>query len=313
MSVYTPVTRQQLEQFLTHYDVGQLREYAGIRAGIENTNYFVTTEGGEWVLTLFETLGNRELPWFLGLMDHLGGRNLPVPAPRADRNGGFLRNLNNRPAALVQRLRGRSLEAPSEPHCEAMGEMLARMHQAGLDYPGEHRDNPRGLAWQQATAERLEPFLEHDDARLLADELGHQCRLETASLPRGIIHGDLFLDNALFEEGHLTGIIDFYYACHDLLLYDLAVAVNDWCTDALGNVDSELQAALFHGYRRHREPGPQESACWNSMLRAAALRFWLSRLHDSHFPRGGEITRIKDPEPFRRILMRRRDEPCRMP
>ncbi len=309
MSVYTRVERGELERFLRRYAVGALVDYQGITAGIENTNYFVTTEGGAWVLTLFETVSEDELPFFLNLMNHLAQRGLPTAAPQPDREGRFLQHLNERPAALVKRLPGRSPRTPNAAQCRAMGEVMAHMHIAAADYDG-YRENSRGPAWWRPTAEQLYPVLDADDARLLADELEYQRAASRERLPRGVIHGDLFHDNALFEGDSLTGVIDFYYACNDVLLYDLAVAVNDWCSDEQGHVDPALQAAVFRGYATHRQLEQTEMRSWNTMLRAAALRFWLSRLYDQHFPRPGEMTHTKNPDIFRRILLSRIEQPC---
>lgn len=308
MSVYTRVERKQLEAFLCRFEVGPLVDFKGISAGIENTNYYVSTEDGEWVLTLFETVSADELPYFLNLMDHLARHGLPTAAPLADRDGGFLQHLNARPAALVRRLPGASPTRPNAAQCRAMGEMLARMHEAGQDYP-DTRENSRGPAWWVPTAEQLYPVLEAGDVRLLAEELAFQRQVRHAGLPRGVIHGDLFHDNVLFEADRLTGVIDFYYACNDVLLYDLAVAVNDWCSDDDGVLDPELQAAVLQGYSRVRQLSATERQSWNTLLRAAALRFWLSRLYDMHFPREGEMTHTKDPQRFRRILQRRISHP----
>lgn len=312
MSVYTRVEGEELEVFLRRYEIGRLVDFRGISAGIENTNYFVTTEDGEWVLTLFETVSAEELPYFLGLMDHLARRGLPTAAPLADRDGAFLQQLNERPAALVRRLPGASPELPNAIQCEAMGEVLARMHETGQDYPAT-RENSRGPAWWRPTAERLYSALSAEDACLLREELEFQHQVRQARLPRGVIHGDLFHDNVLFEGNQLTGVIDFYYACNDVLLYDLAVAVNDWCSDAEGRLDDALQVAVFRGYARVRSPTGAERDSWNALLRAAALRFWLSRLYDLHFPRPGEMTHTKDPELFRRILLRRIAQPVTLP
>ena len=205
MSVYTRVEREELEVFLRRYEIGRLVDFRGISAGIENTNYFVSTEDDEWVLTLFETVSAEELPYFLGLMDHLARRGLPTAAPLADRDGEFLQQLNERPAALVRRLPGASPEQPNAIQCEAMGEVLARMHEAAQDYPAT-RENSRGPAWWRPTAERLYRELPVEDARLLRDELAFQHQVRQARLPRGVIHGDLFHDNVLFEGNQLTGV-----------------------------------------------------------------------------------------------------------
>ena len=304
MSVFTPVNEDELKQFLERYDVGSLEDYQGISAGIENTNYFVTTSGGRYVLTLFEKHTADEMPYFLGLMAHLADRGVPSPHPVADRNGEYLQDLKEKPAALVMRLHGSSPEQPTLAQCEAMGAALARMHVAAADYPAI-RPNDRGPKWWRETAEVVMPKLEAEDAALLEEEIRFQGLYRFTDLPRGVIHADLFRDNAMFEGDELTGIIDFYYACNDVLLYDLAVTVNDWCSQADGELDMERMRAMMHAYHGERPLKAIERGAWPVMLRAAALRFWLSRLHDLHFPREGEITHTKDPNVFREILKKR--------
>ena len=312
MSVFTKVERSELVAFLESYTVGDLQHFQGIRAGIENTNYFVKTSGGRWVLTLFETLPVSELPFCLYLMDHLDAHGIPSPAPVADRNEHILSVLKGKPAALVQRLPGRSALTPSIAQCAAMGEMLARLHLVGQSY-GRQRPNSRGPQWWQRMAEVLLPYLDAAGQRLLTNELAHQIRLRDAVLPRGVIHGDLFRDNVLFHGDRISGVIDFYYACNDVLLFDLAIAVNDWCATEDGRLDEARTAAVVQSYARERAFVPAEAEAWSSLLRAAALRFWLSRLHDLHFPRPGELTHIKDPDVFRRILEHQIETPARLP
>ncbi len=302
MSVYTVVERSELEGFLAHYSHSRLIEFAGISAGIENTNYFVTTEQGEYVLTLFEQHTADELDYFLDLMAYLAEHDVPSAHPLADREGHYLRMLKGKPAALVQRLPGRSVDHPTAAHCLSLGRELGRIHRVGQGFP-EHRANTRGPHWWARTARTLEPLLEPADRRLLEEELVFQSDYHFEGLPRGVIHADLFRDNALFVGDRLTGIIDFYYACDGLLLYDLAITANDWCVTADGGFDEERLEALLRGYREQRSLRPGEPEAWPVMVRAAALRFWLSRLNDLHFPREGEITHSKDPDVFKRILV----------
>jgi homoserine kinase type II len=305
MSVYTAVSREQLESFLSLYDQGPLVDFRGIKAGIENTNFFVTTEGGEFVLTLFEKLAAHELPFFLKLMAHLAEHGIPSAHPIADRHGDYLQRLNGKPAALVRRLSGESPHEASLAHCRAMGQALARLHLAARDYPG-HRDNDRGYTWWLAVREILHSRLDADDAQLLDAELKFQGQDRFEGLPRGVIHADLFRDNAMFIGDTLTGIIDFYYACNDALLYDLAITVNDWCGTPGGGLHQNKAQALLTAYDQERPLKPVEKRAWPVMMRAAALRFWLSRLYDMHFPRAGHITHIKDPDEFKAILIHRR-------
>ena len=306
MSVFTPVSRRQLEAFLGHYDCGELIEYAGISAGIENTNFFVTTTVGRYVLTLFETLTLAELPFFLDLMAYLAEHDLPSAHPLPDTSGSYLRILQDKPAALVQRLRGASIDKPDIAHCRLVGDMLGRMHYVGLGF-AERRDNDRGAEWRYQVRDKLAGCLDRSDQLLLDDELAWQQAHGATDLPGGVIHADLFRDNVLFDGDELTGLIDFYYACNDALLYDLAVTVNDWCVDVDGGLDPSLSRALLHAYHQRRPLSADERKAWPGNLRAAALRFWLSRLHDAHFQREGEITHTKNPQIFRRILCQRRD------
>lgn len=304
MSVYTRVNDAELAEFLGHYAVGELIDFTGISDGIENTNYFVTTSGGRFVLTLFEQFTADELPYFLDLMAFLAEHAVSSAHPIADRQGHYLRSLKGKPAALVQRLQGYTVDKPNPAQCAALGSMLGRLHAVGHAFTG-HRENDRGPHWWHDTSDKLDGHISAEDRQLLDAELDYQAGFRRQQLPRGVIHADLFRDNALFLDDELTGIIDFYYACNDVLLYDLAVTANDWCSTGSGALDPQRCTAMLQAYCAQRPVNDDEIGAWPVMLRAGALRFWLSRLHDKHFPKEGEITHIKDPEVFRRILVQR--------
>lgn len=308
MSVFTTVTADELRAWLRGYAVGDLTELRGIAAGIENTNYFVTTTGGRYVLTLFEKLSARELPYYLNLMAHLAERGVPSAHPVASTAGKYLGTLNGKPAALVAFLEGSDLAAPASAHCAAVGAILARLHLAGLSYAAT-MDNPRGPKWWKSMMPDILPFLSTEDAVLLREEVRFQSSYRFSDLPRGVIHADLFRDNVLFAGERVAGVIDFYFACTDVLLYDVAIAVNDWCIAADGALDTARTRAFLDAYAAVRPYTPVECSAWPAMLRAGALRFWVSRLHDFHLPRPGELTHAKDPAHFRSILaLRSRDE-----
>jgi len=300
LSVYTTVTLGELTTWLADFNVGTPTGLRGISAGIENTNYFVETSAGRYVLTLFEKLTAAELPFYLELMAHLADRGIPSARPLPNRSGKLLGGLNGKPAALVSFLPGSDVETPTPAHCAAVGAMLARIHIAGQSY-GNHMENPRGLAWWQAVMPEIIGFLPEAEASLLRSEIEFQSRQAVGNLPRGAIHADLFRDNALFEATRIAGVIDFYFACTDNFLYDLAICANDWCVSGAG-FDEARAKALLDAYRAARPLSREEPAAWPAMLRAAALRFWISRLYDFHLPRAGELTHAKDPAHFRRIL-----------
>lgn len=305
MAVYTPVTQEQLAIWLKNYSIGAPLELRGISSGVENSNYFLTTTHGQYVLTLFEKLTRSELPFYIHLMAHLARHGIPCPAPIADRDSEYLSQLNGKPAAIVSRLAGASEMAPSVAHCAAIGAMLADMHIAGQSY-GRRLDNPRGPRWWHDTAPQVMPFLAPDEQAMLREELRFQDSHRLDQLPRGVVHADLFRDNCLFETTagmpRVGGIIDFYFAGNDVLLFDVAVTVNDWCSDASGELDVERALALLAAYHAERPLNEAERCAWPTMLRGAALRFWLSRVHDYHLPRPAEIVNAHDPTRFRDIL-----------
>lgn len=304
MSVYTSVARCELERWLAAYDLGPLVAMQGIAAGIENTNYFVDTAAGRFVLTLFEKLQPEELPFYLGLMTHLSAAGIPCPRPIPSRTGDVLGTLCGKPATLVSRLPGRDLETPSVRNCAEVGGMLARMHLAGASYAAT-MPNPRGMNWWRAAALEAAPKLPADEVMLLEQEVAYQARPLAAALPAGAVHADLFRDNVLFDGETIGGVIDFYFACTEALLYDVAVTVNDWCVRADAGLDHERAHALLQAYQSVRPLTMPEVEAWPRLLRAAALRFWLSRLFDLHCPRPGELTFAKDPTHFRRVLQAR--------
>jgi len=301
MSVFTPVSEAELTAWLGDYSLGQLLELQGIASGIENTNYFVTTGNGRFVLTLFEKLTADELPFYLNLMAHLARHGIPCPSPVANRRNQFLGELNSKPACIVSRLSGKSTTAPNLAQCAAIGAMLGQMHLAGQSF-SQIMPNPRSGAWRAATAPQVRPFLDAGQAALLDSEVALHARQDWTSLPQGVIHADLFRDNVLLEENRVGGLIDFYFACSDALLYDVAITMNDWCTNTGGTLDTPRAQALLRAYHAVRPLLDSECAAWPLMLRAAALRFWLSRLFDLHLPRDGELIHAHDPSRFEQIL-----------
>ncbi len=312
MSVFTTVTPEQLSAWLKDYSIGVLTDLRGILAGIENTNYFVTTSHGHYVLTLFEKLKPVELPFYLNLMAHLSAHGLPCPQPIANLRNEYLGVLNAKPATIVTFLGGKPVMQPTPLHCARVGEVLAEMHLAGQTYRGQ-LDNLRGPKWWSACAPELYRFLSEEDAELLRSEIRFQAEHRHDDLPRGVIHADLFRDNVLFQHGAggtgpvVGGFIDFYFACIDVLVYDVAIALNDWCTTDDCAVDEARAAALLAAYRTVRPFTEAERRVWPVMLQAGALRFWVSRLYDYYLPRPGDLTHAHDPERFRRILLRHRE------
>jgi homoserine kinase type II len=312
MSVYTTVTADELDAWLARYNAGKLAGFSPIASGIENSNYFVTTEFGQFVLTLYERLPAEELPFYLNLTAHLARSGVAVPAPEPDRTGALFSILNGKPASLVKRVTGQPAMTPTAEQRAAAGEALARMHVASMRYRAR-LTNRRGPGWWRQAARAVRPFLTPAQDELLAAEIRFQVGYGKDKLPKGAIHGDLFRDNVLFNAERVAGIIAFGFAATDYFAYDLAVAVNDWCSDADGALRADDVAAFVGGYERVRALAAEERAQWPSLTRAAALRFWLSRLYDLHLPRGGLLTHAHDPVEYERMLRHRAAAPSRLP
>ena len=313
MAVFTEVSESKAQELLTQLQLGDLVELQGIQGGIENTNYFLTSSVGTYVLTLFERLTHQQLPFYLHLMKHLAHHGIPVPDPVANSDGDILLTLEGKPAAVVNRLIGSSELAPTPQHCHAVGDMLARMHLAGKDY-NRHQPNLRGLAWWNQTVPVVLPFLSNAQNSLIQSELAFQNHVAHSSayaaLPCGPVHADLFRDNVMFEGTgdalQLTGFFDFYFAGVDTWLFDLAVCLNDWCIDIdSGALHVDKTAALLAAYQKVRPLIGAERQLLNPMLRAGALRFWTSRLWDFHLPREASMLTPHDPTHFERVLRQR--------
>lgn len=318
MSVFTPVDAGQCATWLARYDVGTLTDIIPIPEGIQNTNYFVNTDRGRYVLTLFEAIEPTDLRFYLQLLIHLASQGIPCPAPIAGKDGATLGTLNGKPAAIVTCLRGTSVFAPDARHCAAAGNLLARLHLAARSFAGRI-DNPRGSQWCREAGTQLAPKLRRDEQALLREELLFQALFRLDDLPRGIVHGDAFRDNVLFDEDSAAGtplvggIIDFYLAGADALLFDLAVTANDWCLSEEGGLDPERTRALLQAYHAVRPLTAIERGAWPVLLRRTALRFWLSRLRDFFLRQGGPMTHVKDPGQFRDILRQRVDAGSNQP
>lgn len=325
MAVYTEVPKGRAQALFAHLQLGPVLHLEGIQGGIENTNYFVTTPRGEWVLTLFERLNAQQLPFYLHLMKHLAGKGIPVPDPQADpphrarsEKDELVHELCGKPAAVVNRLQGRSELRPGIAHCECVGRMLARAHLATRDFEWQ-QPNLRGLPWWNETAPTVLPHLDAEQARMLRDELARQNALvkrsSWAALPRSAVHADLFRDNVMFtgsfDEPVLTGFFDYYFAGVDSWLFDLCVALNDWCIDlGSGEADEPRSEAMLQAYQAVRPLSDAEQELLPDMLRAGALRFWISRLWDFYKPRPATLLIPHDPAHFERVLKARRQEPA---
>jgi homoserine kinase type II len=301
MSVFTPVSTDEARSLLTQYSLGELEKLEGIAQGVENTNYFLTTTTGEYVLTLFEHIPRDDLPFYVGLMDHLAQHEVICPVPMKMDGGGMIAALNGKPAAIVTRLPGEPEPLPEEEECHIVGRVLAGIHVAGVEYDAG-LENWRGREWRERFAEEVRPKLSRAENDLIASENRYQAMHDDSVLPQGIIHGDLFHDNVLWDdEGH-GGVIDFYFACDDVLLYDVAIAVNDWCVNKDATLDTVRTHAFIKGYESLRPLEDLERELWPVMLRRAALRTWLGRLGYNHFPRDSHMTIPKDHEFSRKLL-----------
>jgi len=305
VAVYTHVGADQLRAFLADYELGAPLACEGISEGVENSNFRLETERGHFILTIYEKrVDPADLPFFLGLMEHLASRGLPCPLPVHARDGQALRRLAGKPAAIVSRLDGRWPRRIVVEHCAGLGEALAAMHLAAADFALTRANALSFAGWRalfdgsRARADEVEPGL----AREIATELDELAARWPHELPGGVIHADLFPDNAFFAGDRLTGIIDFYFACNDLLAYDIAICLNAWCFEPDHSFNITKAKALLQGYRRRRELSQAEIAALPVLARGSALRFLMTRLYDwLHQVEGAKVV-PKDPREYLRRL-----------
>jgi homoserine kinase type II len=318
MAVFTVVTDDEVQALLKEYAIGGLTRLTGISAGIENTNYFLDTTSGHFVLTIFEVLTADQLPFYVELMHALGSQQVPVPMPQTRTDGQRISTLHDKPAIIVSKLPGQWVKQPSPQHCRLAAKTMAKAHLAAKDFVIK-QPNLRGLPWWQATAPLLSPYISKPQSSLLEQALGEQVALAAsgalAALAQGPAHCDYFRDNVLFTgtdlEPVMGGVIDFYFAGCDYWLFDLCVAINDWCINqATGELVPEHVQAWLEAYQSIRPLTEQERELWPQMLRAAALRFWISRLYDYHRPRPAQTLTPHDPTHFERILTIRYERPA---
>lgn len=301
MSIYTVVEASQLETYLEQYSIGTLVSFQGIEAGVENTNYFVTTSEGEYVLTLVESVSAEKLPFILGFVAHLAECQLDVAQPILNKQGELFGSLNERPAVFMRRLNGGPLDTPNLNQCAVIGDTLAHSHQAAAQLSADQYTHL--YQWCSEVSARVLPKLEEADKQLLQEAVMDAGMLPWTNLPTGPIHADLFPDNALFDGDSLAGLIDFYHACSAPYLYDLAVTLNAWCYDEpTQTYDREKATALLSSYQAVRALNEEEHKWLHEMQKVAALRFWLSRLRDKLFPKDGEFITVKDPNGKKGLL-----------
>jgi homoserine kinase type II len=298
MAVYTEVSDEEVAAFVGEYDLGAVTALKGIAEGVENSNYLLGTERGQYVLTLYERrVAERDLPFFLGLMEHLADRGIACPLPLHDRKGQALKRLAGRPAVIVTFLEGMWPRRIQPRHCAALGEALARMHLAGSDFPMTRRNDLSVDAWRplfercRDRADELVPGL----AEGIEAELAELEARWPQGLPTGLIHADLFPDNVFFKKERLTGLIDFYFACTDAFAYDLAICLNAWCFEPDSAFNITKARLMLSSYRRVRPFSEQELAVLPLLARGSAMRFLLTRLYDWLHHRDGALVKPKNP------------------
>lgn len=305
MAVYTEVSDEELEAFVAGYDIGEVMSFKGIAEGVENSNYLLQTDRGQYILTLYEKRTKPEdLPFFLDLMEHLAARGLACPTPLHGRDGAALRSLCGRPAAMVSFLTGMSARRLGLNHCAALGGAMAEMHVAGADFAQSRRNDLSVSGWrplfdlEKHRADEVKPGL----AAFIAAELDALEQNWPTTLPSGLIHADLFPDNVFFHGDKVSGIIDFYFACTDALVYDIAICLNAWCFEPDGSFNATKARLMLNGYRKVRPLSAEELQALPLLARGAAMRFLLTRLYDWVNTPAGALVKRKDPLEYYRKL-----------
>ena len=304
MAVYTSINSSDLNDWIEKFNFKDLVNFKGISSGVTNSNYLIQMAHSNYILTIFEHNNIEELPFYIDLMTYLAKENFLCPRPIENKNGQALGLLKEKPALMVSFLDGKEKAIRSPKSCYLVGQYLAKLHLTANNFPQLNK-NTRGLDWVSDMYLNLKKYLSLEDQGILELEINYHKEMDKVELPEGIIHGDLFRDNVLFLNDKISGFIDFYYACNEKFIYDIAIAINDWCIDQDGQINKSMFLEFIKGYRSERKLTDNEQEYLNVSLRLAALRFWLSRLEDFYNAKEGEITSIKDPKHFKDILLDR--------
>ena len=304
MAVYTSINSSDLNDWIEKFNFNDLVNFKGISSGVTNSNYLIQMVHSNYILTIFEHNNIEELPFYIDLMTYLAKENFLCPRPIENKNGQALGLLKEKPALMVSFLDGKEKAIRSPKSCYLVGQYLAKLHLTANNFPQLNK-NTRGLDWVSDMYLNLKKYLSLENQGILELEINYHKEMDKVELPEGIIHGDLFKDNVLFLNDKVSGFIDFYYACNEKFIYDIAIAINDWCIDQDGQINKSMFLEFIKGYRSERKLTDNEQEYLNVALRLAALRFWLSRLEDFYNAKEGKITSIKDPKNFKDILLDR--------
>ena len=304
MAVYTSINSSDLNDWIEKFNFKDLVNFKGISSGVTNSNYLIQMVHSNYILTIFEHNNIEELPFYIDLMTYLAKENFLCPRPIENKNGQALGLLKEKPALMVSFLDGKEKAIRSPKSCYLVGQYLAKLHLTANNFPQLNK-NTRGLDWVSDMYLNLKKYLSLENQGILELEINYHKEMDKVELPEGIIHGDLFKDNVLFLNDKVSGFIDFYYACNEKFIYDIAIAINDWCIDQDGQINKSMFLEFIKGYRSERKLTDNEQEYLNVALRLAALRFWLSRLEDFYNAKEGKITSIKDPKNFKDILLDR--------
>ena len=304
MSVYTKINEEELENHLNQYSIGSPISLTGISDGIENTNYLLKTDLKEYIFTIFENIDGGNITSYLMFMNHLSERGLLCPKVMKSKKDELFIEIKNKPSAIIEKLSGKSIISTDNTQCSMIGNLLAKFHNCGSDFNIDLK-NTRGIEWCTESFKKLSSVITVSQSEIISRAIEMQKDLIAQDLPIGTIHADLFRDNVLFHNDKISGMIDFYYSCKGYLIYDLAVVVNDWCSDLDGKLITDKCKNVMISYSKLRNINSDEFNYWQHALVAGELRFYLSRLLDLHYPKIGEITHIKDPGVFENILIDR--------
>ena len=304
MAVYTSINSSDLNDWIEKFNFKDLVNFKGISSGVTNSNYLIQMVHSNYILTIFEHNNIEELPFYIDLMTYLAKENFLCPRPIENKNGQALGLLKEKPALMVSFLDGKEKAIRSPKSCYLVGQYLAKLHLIANNF-SQLNKNTRGLDWMSDMYLNLKKYLSLEDQGILELEINYHKEMDKVELPEGIIHGDLFKDNVLFLNDKVSGFIDFYYACNEKFIYDIAIAINDWCIDQDGQINKSMFLEFIKGYRSERKLTDNEQEYLNVALRLAALRIWLSGLEDFYNAKEGKITSIKDPKNFKDILLDR--------